>query len=220
MFWTIAPPKSLFFLFLVNVPKRYLKKLKTKGQIWKLVSKSCQTFAENYFITFPKLALFMFPHYHLAKTLFSYRNPFDSSLIMKNWNPRKWLTQMYKLWMCIVHVHVLDVGRVLQHWADVWDGGGGGEGPGEEGEGRRAAAQQRGANIRQHPGWQGSSHTVRECNWLLSSMWRNLLPFPSILINFTSHIELCNTVIIKYSVIRQNFSNSAAQRVIWLLCLH
>ena len=56
-----------------------------------------------------------------------------------------------------------------------------------------------------------SAHTVRKPTMmtpLLRSMWLNFWPFPSIWLNFTLHIELCNSV--TYSEIRQqHFYNSA-----------
>ena len=56
----------------------------------------------------PKLALFL--TLPLVKTqlsvyqkmFFSNRNPFDSSLTVKNWNPKKWLTLVY-----IVHTYTV-----------------------------------------------------------------------------------------------------------------
>ena len=44
---------------------------------------------------------------------------------------------------------------------------------------------------------------------LLSSMWRNFLPFPSFWLNFTSHRALQTVLTVMWSEIRQNLSNSA-----------
>ena len=39
-------------------------------------------------------------------------------------------------------------------------------------------------------------YTVRQFNMLLlCSIWRNCPPFPSVWLNFTSHIELCNSIV-------------------------
>ena len=44
---------------------------------------------------------------------------------------------------------------------------------------------------------------------LVSSMWRNFRPFPSILLNFPPHtVELYSVIIHTYREIRQNLSNS------------
>ena len=60
---------------------------------FKTVKKILTKFSKNYF--FPKLTLFFSTSagqnttFSLPKDVFSYKNPFDNSLTVKNWNPKK-----------------------------------------------------------------------------------------------------------------------------------
>ena len=103
----ITPPKSVVLLLLhkcicaKNVQRH--KKLKKEGQIWKqnyqVSLERMSTFGRKLLqkLIFPKFAFFdvsagQNTTLSYPKELFSYSNLFDSCLIMKNWNPRKWLT--------------------------------------------------------------------------------------------------------------------------------
>ena len=95
--------------FLAKVPKIFAqrhRKYQIRKQHYTISYKSCESFAENYLMNLisPKIGTFLSfrrskYNSHLAKrTSFSYINPFDSCLIMKKWNPRKWHTLIYTCW--------------------------------------------------------------------------------------------------------------------------
>ena len=100
-YWSIGSVSKIltkYFLF-EKVPKmskditKFLTKARNENSTIKLVFKCFTTF-------FLKLTLFDVSAgqnkiFTVPKDVFSYRNPFDSCLFMKNWNPRKRVTLMY-----------------------------------------------------------------------------------------------------------------------------
>ena len=81
-FWTITPPSSLFLLFCkcAKYAQRHTKNVKQRSDI-KKSCKSCQTFAENYFMNliFPKIGTIVFPQ---VKTQFLLRQ--KNFLVIEN----------------------------------------------------------------------------------------------------------------------------------------
>ena len=107
-----------YFYFFANVPKiiKDIKnKFKNKGQLWNLHYQISLTQLKNLFKKLVQTIYFFqnWPFFgtyagqnttlSLPKDVFSYRNPFDNCLIVKNWNPKKWLTLVYSVYTHSTH---------------------------------------------------------------------------------------------------------------------
>ena len=99
--------KDPYFCFFENVPIMSLD-IKTWKQHFQIILKSCQTFAEHYFIKLIfslKGTFFCFrwsKHFSMSQTNFFVQKPFDSCLIMTDWNTKKLLTLLYN----VLYIHI------------------------------------------------------------------------------------------------------------------